>query len=237
MPTHGPLFGGIWEAALKSMKYHLRRTLDFQVSNYKELCNWLAEIETCLNSRHLCALPYDPFNLTYLSHGHFLIGEPLIQTPADDFTDVKCNRISRWPTYQQQLQQFWQRWSSDYLQSLQQLQRWQRTSTNLKPGDQVLLRAVNTAPLHWPAALITDTHPRKNGIVRMVTIWTSKGVFKRLIIKICPLPREKSKIIVSFLAVQYVTLRANFIKNNLLCLFICYFKLCVSVTQHLWERD
>jgi len=123
IPPHGPHFGGLWEAAVKSMEYHLRRTLGSQVATYEELCTLLAEIEACLNSRPLCALSDDSFNPTYLSPGHFLIGEPLTQLPAADFTDVKCNKLSRWQTYQQQLQQFWQRWSSDYLQSLQQRQR------------------------------------------------------------------------------------------------------------------
>jgi len=106
IPQHGPHFGGLWEAAVKSMKYHLRRTLGSQVATYEELCTLLFEIETCLNFRSLCALSDDPFNPTYLYPGHFLIGEPLTQLPATDFTDVKCNRLSRWKTYQQQLQQF-----------------------------------------------------------------------------------------------------------------------------------
>jgi len=113
IPPHGPHFGGLWEAAVKSMKFHLRRTLGSQVATYEELCTLLAEIEACLNSGPLCALSDDPSNPTYLSPGHFLIGEPLTQLPAADFTDVKCNRLSRWQTYQQQLQQFCQRWSSD----------------------------------------------------------------------------------------------------------------------------
>ena len=117
IPPHGPHFGGLWEAAVKSMKYHLRRTLGSRVATYEELSTLLTEIEACLNSRPLCALSDDPFNPTYLSPGHFLIGEPLTQLPAD-YTDVKCNRLSRWQICQQ-LQQFWQRWSSDYLQSLQ----------------------------------------------------------------------------------------------------------------------
>ena len=111
IPPHGPHFGGLWETAVNSMKYHLRRTLGSQVGTYEELCTLLAEIEACLNSRPLCALSDDPFNPTYLSSGHFLIGEPLTQLPAADFTNVKCNRLSRWQTYQQQLQQFWQRCS------------------------------------------------------------------------------------------------------------------------------
>ena len=123
IPPHGPHFGGLWEAALKSMKYHLRRKLRSQVATYEELCTILAEIEACLNSKPLFALSDDPFNPTFLSPGQFLIEEPLTQLPAADFTDVKCYRLSRWQTYQQQLQQFWQHWSSDYLQSMQQCQR------------------------------------------------------------------------------------------------------------------
>ena len=34
-----------------------------------------------------------------------------------------------------------------------------------------------------------------------------------------------------------VTLRANFVITNLLFFLFCYFNLCVSVTQHLWEQD
>jgi len=140
----------------------------------------------------LCALSDDPFNPTYLSPGHFLIGVPLTQLPAADFTDVKCNRLSRWQTYQQQLQQFWQRWSFDYLQSLQQRQRWQRTSPNLQPGDLVLLSEDNTTSLLCPTTFIKETHPGKDGVVRVVKIRTPKGVFKRPITKTCPLPRANS---------------------------------------------
>ena len=112
IPPHAPHFGGLWEAAVKSMKYHLRRTLSSHIATYEELYTLLAKIEACLNSRPLCALSDDPFSPTYLSPGHFLIGEPLTQLPAADYTNVKCNRLSRWQTYQQ-LQKFWQRWSSD----------------------------------------------------------------------------------------------------------------------------
>jgi len=113
IPPHGPHFGGLWEAAVKSVKFHLRRTLGSQVANYEELCTLLAEIGACLIFRTQCSLSDDPFNPTYWSPGHFLIGEPLTQLPAADFTDVKCNGLSRWQPYQKQLQQFWQRSSSD----------------------------------------------------------------------------------------------------------------------------
>ena len=60
---------------------------------------------------------------------------------------------------------------------------------NLQPAD-LVLREENTTPLHWPTAVIIDVHPGKDGIVRVVTLRTPRGTFKRPITKICPLPRE-----------------------------------------------
>ena len=142
------------------MKYHLRRTLGSHFATYEELYILLADIEACLNSRTLCSLSDDHFNPTYLSPGHFLIGEPLTQLPAADYTDVKCKRLSRWQTCQQ-LQQFWQRWSSDYLQSLQKRKRWQKTSPNLQTGHLVLLREDNMTPL--VANRCHQGHPCREG--------------------------------------------------------------------------
>ena len=90
--------------------------------------------------------------------------------------------------YQEQVQQFWQRWSKDYLQSLQQHQQWLKTTPKLQPGDLVLVREDNTTPLQWPTAVIQETYPGKDGIVRVVTMKTPKGLFKRPKTKICPLP-------------------------------------------------
>jgi hypothetical protein len=38
IPPNGLNFGGIWEASLKSRKYHLRRKLGSHVATYEELC-------------------------------------------------------------------------------------------------------------------------------------------------------------------------------------------------------
>jgi hypothetical protein len=187
-PPHGPHFGGLWEAAVKSMKYHLWRTLDAQIATYEELCTLLVEIEACLNSRPLCVHPNDPHS-SYLSPGHFLIGQPLTQLPTIDYTNIKLSRLSRWQSFQQQLQNFWKRWSADYLHEQQSRQRWHRSSTNVQPGDAVILREDNTAPYHWPTAVITDVHPGADDRIRVVTVKTPKGTFKRPIAKICSLPQ------------------------------------------------
>jgi hypothetical protein len=116
IPPHAPHFGGLWEGAVKSMKYHLQRTLGSHIATYEELCTLLAEIEACLNSRPF-VYSDDAFKQIYLSPEHFLIGEPLTKLPSIDLTDIKCSRLSRWKLYQQ-LQQLWNQWSADYLQGL-----------------------------------------------------------------------------------------------------------------------
>jgi len=94
---------------------------------------------------------------------------------------------------------------------MQQRQHWQRTFPNLQPGDFILLREDNTTPLHWPTAVIKETHPGKDGIVRVVTVRIPKGDFEHPIVKICPLPRVNSELVCHcFWGWLYVTLRANF---------------------------
>jgi hypothetical protein len=191
MPPHSPHFGGLWEAAVKSMKHHLRRTLGNNVCTYEEFITITANMEACLNSRPLCTLPNDPSH-SYLSPGHFLVGEPLSTLPSLDLTNVKSNRLSRWQQPQQQTQHFWQRWLADYLQELQQRPKWQHSASNFRPGDAVLVMDEHTPPLQWPLAIVTAVHPGPDQRIRVMTVKTTKGTFQRPITKVCSLPSPNS---------------------------------------------
>jgi len=48
---HAPHFGGIWESAVKSAKYHLKRIVGDAALNFEEMYTALALIEAVLNSR------------------------------------------------------------------------------------------------------------------------------------------------------------------------------------------
>jgi len=56
-------------------------------------------------------------------------------------------------------------------------------------GDLVLVKEDNLPPLVWKKAVIIDMHTERNGLVRVVTIRTATGTFKRPIAKICVLPK------------------------------------------------
>ena len=55
-PERAPHFGGLWEAAIKSVKFHLKRVVGDQHLTFEELTTVLCQVECCLNSRPLVPL-------------------------------------------------------------------------------------------------------------------------------------------------------------------------------------
>ncbi|GFW93963.1 integrase catalytic domain-containing protein [Trichonephila clavipes] len=56
IPPRAPSFGGLWEASVKSIKYHLRRVVSGSNLTYEEFLTVCIQIEGILNYRPLCAL-------------------------------------------------------------------------------------------------------------------------------------------------------------------------------------
>lgn len=66
-PPSAPHHGGIFEAAVKSMKHHLKRVIGQQSLIYEEYDTLLKQVEGCMNSRPLGAVHDDPTLDSYLS--------------------------------------------------------------------------------------------------------------------------------------------------------------------------
>lgn len=82
MAPAAPHQGGIYEAAVKSMKHHLKRVVGLQILTYDQFTTFLSQVEAILNSRPLHPLSDDPNDMQALTPGHFLVGEPLIVPTA-----------------------------------------------------------------------------------------------------------------------------------------------------------
>lgn len=193
IPPRSPHWGGIWESAIKSAKYHIKRLVQNTTLTFEDFYTVLTQIEAVLNSRPLCALSNDPNDLQSLTPGHFLIGTSLSAFPEKDLTKIPENRLKFWQLYTQIQQNFWKRWSVEYLNLLQPRGKWVNTSHNLKVNDLVLIKDDDTPPLKWPLAMIIETMPGADGHVRVVKLRTQNGVFTRTITKLCPLPDHDSQ--------------------------------------------
>jgi len=130
----------IWEAGIKSMKFHLRRVADNAKLTFEEFYTLLCQVEAVLKSRPICRMNNNPDNLQVLTPGHFLIGTSLLALHDRNLIDLPSNRLSRWSHVQQMVQQLWKCWSHDYLHQLQQRNKWKDIQPNVTIGDSVLVK-------------------------------------------------------------------------------------------------
>ena len=78
--------------------------------------------------------------------------------------DLSCRK--RWRRTQHLAQEFWLRWSKEYLQQLQARNKWIRPRRNFQVGDVVLLKENQSPRNRWPMAKVVATHPDDQSQVR-----------------------------------------------------------------------
>ncbi|XP_050293812.1 uncharacterized protein LOC126734295 [Anthonomus grandis grandis] len=190
IPPHSPHFGGLWEAGVKATKHHLKRVAGNAVLTFERFYTLLVQIEAVLNSRPLSPLSADPSDYAPLTPSHFLIGRPVMMVPEADYTELPENRLSHFEQIQRLQQHFWRRWSLEYISELQQRLKWRTNYDQLNIGDLVVVKKDNLPPCKWLLGRIDHLHPGKDGISRVASIKTRKGLIKRSFAKICPLPKN-----------------------------------------------
>lgn len=194
IPARSPSFGGIWEAGIKSVKYHLKRVLSDTPYTFEDLSTILCQIEAILNSRPLSPLSTDPEDLTALTTAHFLLSRSLTALPDYYLMDVPQNRLDVYQKLQCVIQHFWKRWQKDYVSELQIRTKWKTANKDqVKIGSLVLVKTDNFTNLSWKLGRITSVYPGKDNIVRVVDIKTSSGTIRRSIKNICCLPLDSNQ--------------------------------------------
>lgn len=194
IPPSSPHFGGLWEACVRSVKYHLKRVIGVHTLTYEEMNTLLCKIETCLNSRPLSQMDHID-DYTALTPSHFLVGSTLTSVPEPSLLCEKEARFTRWQLVQQMRESFWKRWSADYLHTLQQRPKWRAVQKLAQVGRIVLLRNSLAPPCVWELGRIEECHPGPDGLVRVVTIKTARSRYKRAVSKLCFLPVEVNTMV------------------------------------------
>ena len=82
-PGRAPHFGGLWEAAARSMKTLLKKVVGEHVLRWDEFLTILATAEATFNSRPLAPVEFTSDDgIEPLTPGHFLVGGPLYALPS-----------------------------------------------------------------------------------------------------------------------------------------------------------
>lgn len=191
-PPINPHAGGLWERGVQSVKSHLKRMGAATTYTHEELSTLLARISMCLNSRPLSAMSDDPQDLTVLTPGHFLVGGPMVQPWAPDYTEIPNCRLKAWQQLHKIQQEFWNRWREEVILEQNSRNKWLVPRRNLAVGDMVMLRNHMTPPTTWLMGRVIAVFPGKDDLVRIVEVRTEHSVFKRPIGQLCLLPVNAS---------------------------------------------
>ncbi|KAL7724400.1 hypothetical protein ACLKA6_003753 [Drosophila palustris] len=176
IPPRAPHFGGLWEAAVKSMKTLLIKQLTSSSFTYEELQTIAVEAEAILNSRPISALGEDPNDGEALTPGHLLIGSSMVALPEATVDDSRPSYLTRWQRV-------------TYL-TLQLRSKWLNSEANIEPNQVVLVHEDNLPPQEWLLGRIISTHAGTDGRVRVADVKTKKGTICRPICKLAPLPNQ-----------------------------------------------
>lgn len=193
IPPRAPNFAGLMEAAVKSVKTHIKRTLQNATLTFEEFSTILSHIESILNSRPLYALSSDPNDSMPITPAHLQLGRAIEPVPKPSHLDIKENRLSRWQYLNQLRDRFWKTWSKEYLSTLQVRGKWTKTTTNIVPDMIVLMIEDNVPPQSWKYGKIVKTYPGSDSLVRVADVKTASGIFKRSISKLAPLPTRDNE--------------------------------------------
>lgn len=148
-----------------------------------------------MNTRPISAISTDPTDPQPLTPAHFLIGRPLDALPEINHLDLHVGSLSRWAYVQRVSQDFRSRWQTEYVGGLQRSLKWNSVSPNLKQGDFVLLVDDSQKCHQWPIGRILELFPGSDGLVRVVSVKTSKGIFRRDIRKLRRFPLDSDEYV------------------------------------------
>jgi hypothetical protein len=195
-PPASPHHGGLWEAGVKRMKFHLRRVVGTRHLTTEEFSTLLCQVEAILNSRPLSPMSNNPNDLHVLTAGHFIIGRPLVALPHPDLGHLPDNRMSRWQLVQKFRQDIWKSWTRD-LSTLQPTLKWHVPQKELEVGNLVLVLddTATLGPQKWKRGRVTAVIPGKEGNSRVYDVRTNitpsnpRGtILRRPIVKLSLLP-------------------------------------------------
>lgn len=194
-----PWRGGLYEALIKSIKYHLKRVVGKNCMKRDHFHTLLMQIAAVVNCRPITYYssetphplrPIDflnPLSPTSVLFPPFGEGDAYVPTPSNVDT---LNAI--WEKLDRMLTQFWDGWSSDYVLSIreQRVKGPNKLSEDRVPevGELVMVYENDLPRNAWRDAVVTQLIPSEDGQVRTAVVrFANKRETRRAINHLIPL--------------------------------------------------
>lgn len=118
---------------------------------------------------------------------HCLIGRGAGFQPhvSDKSLDISDKNLSEQEIVRErQLNHCWKMWSDDDLKNLPPVVKGFKADCNLRKGSLVLVREDNVPRMRRPLGILIDLFPGRDGVVRCVSVQTTKGTMCRSVQKL-----------------------------------------------------
>ena len=168
---HASHMGGSWERQICSVRGILSGLLDVHGDQLDDesLRTFMVEAEAIINSPPLW-LSYAG-QLEPLTPNHLLtMKSNVVLPPPGEFQCADVYSRKRWRRVQYLVNEFWNRWKKEFLQSLQLRQKWIRPRKNLQIGDVVIVNDEVLARNQWKLGRIADVYASDDSLVRKVKL-------------------------------------------------------------------
>lgn len=186
-PPSAPHMGGVWERLVRSIKEALEVLNDGRRLTDEILLTSIIEAEDMVNSRPLTYLSQESPAGEALTPNHFLRGvspnEPWATPPSATTAEALRDSYKR---SQQLADEMWERWIREYIPTVNQRTKWFDESKPLRAGDLVyVVEGANRKS--WIRGIVEQPIVSGDGRVRQAWIRTTRGVFKRAVVKLAVL--------------------------------------------------
>lgn len=165
IPLHSAGQGPV-ERLIKEMKRCIK-IISEGTGTFAETETMLFEASYMVNSRPLQFHPRAGED-GFICPNDILFGRSTKDPPALDFEN--CNLAQRSAQQQKVMAEFWEQWSTSYLQGLHRYQRWTKGERNLKPGDLVLVLDKEVFPGKFLTGEVTSVVVANDNKVRRVDV-------------------------------------------------------------------
>ncbi|UYV69948.1 hypothetical protein LAZ67_7001296 [Cordylochernes scorpioides] len=187
-----PHFGGAWERLIKSVKKCLRATLNEVNPKDTTLLTALKSAENIINSRPFTYVSSDPTEEDALTPNHFLCGANDAGPSIPKLIEANHRDLrEQWKRAQQLTNEFWIKWTRDYIPKLMTRSKWHHQTEPIRTGDIVFLVDELHPRNMWKRGFVSDVHFGPDGQVRVATITTKQNgkavIYMRPVTKICSL--------------------------------------------------
>ncbi|XP_055615084.1 uncharacterized protein LOC129761389 [Toxorhynchites rutilus septentrionalis] len=187
-PPAAPHVGGLWERMVRSVKTAMIAIGNGQRHPNEEVFETIVlEAESVINSRPLTYIALDSADQEALTPSHFLLyGTQGVNQPAVQPSDYRCALRDSWKLAQWMIDEFWRRWTKEYLPVIARRSKWFEPVKPLQVGDVVIV-VDETTRNQWLKGRITEVFVAPDGQVRKARVLTAKGIILRPAVKIAVL--------------------------------------------------